>query len=465
MTSIRRRAVLAWAFLLILASPAAAIDTGIETFTLANGMQAVVIPDHRAPVVTHMVWYKVGSADEPDGKAGIAHFLEHLMFKGTKRYPPGAFSRIIRKNGGEENAFTSKDYTGYYQTIAKDRLDLVMDLEADRMQNLILENNNVLPELEVVKEERRERTDNEPSALLAEQVDAASYLVHPYRKPVIGWMNEVAKLTRQDAIDFYRAHYTPSNAILVVAGDVTTAEVKALAEKHYGVLKNTFELKPRVRAVEPEQIAARRVTLEDARVAAPSVQRGYLAPSYASGPHRETVSLDVLAEILGGGSTSRLYQKLVVEQKVASYAGAWYNGDNLDWGSFGVYAAPNPGGGIAAVEAALDVALAEMLKDGVTAEEVARAKSALAADIVYTRDNQGRLARLFGTALTSGLTVADVLAYPKELESVTRDDVMAAAKATLDLRRSVTGVLLPPPGAPPTGAPPEPPVIDTTTQN
>lgn len=463
MMFLRGRTAFVFASLLLLATPAAAINVDVEAFTLANGMQAVVIPDHRAPVVTHMVWYKVGSADEPDGKAGIAHFLEHLMFKGTKKYPPGEFSRIVRKNGGEDNAFTSKDYTGYYQSIAKDRLDLVMDLEADRMQNLVLFDENVLPELDVVKEERRERTDNNPSSLLAEQVDAASYLVHPYRKPVIGWMSEVDKLTRQDAIDFYKAHYTPSNAILVVAGDVTVAEVKALAEKHYGVLKNTFQAKPRLRPIEPEQIAARRVTLEDPRAAAPSFQRGYLAPSYAKGAHRETIALDVLAEILGGGSTSRLYQGLVVEQKIASYAGAWYSGDNLDWGTFGIYGAPNPGGGIAAVETAIDIELADILKNGVTADEVSRAKSTLAADIVYARDSQNRLARLFGTALTAGLSVEDVLAYPKELEAVTPDDVLAAARKTIDLRHSVTGVLLPPPGAPP--APPEPPILDTSTEN
>src|SRR6266508_5234070 len=206
----------------------------VETFTLDNGMQVVVIPDHRAPVVTHMVWYRVGSGDEPQGKDGIAHFLEHLMFKGTGRYPPGAFSLVIRKNGGDENAFTSKDYTCFFQNIAKERLDLAMDLEADRMQNLVLDDDNVASEREVVLEERRQRTDNDPSTMLVEQLDAAMYLVHPYHRPVIGWMDDIKKLDRADAIAFYKAHYTPGNAVLVVAGDVTTLEVKALAEKHYG---------------------------------------------------------------------------------------------------------------------------------------------------------------------------------------------------------------------------------------
>src|SRR5436305_590756 len=229
----------------------------VETFTLDNGMQVVVIPDHRAPVVTHMVWYRAGSADEPQGKDGIAHFVEHLMFKGTTHYPPGAFSRIIRKNGGEENAFTAKDYTCFYQRIAKDRLELVMDLEADRMQNLSLDDANVASEHEVIMEERRQRTDNQPSGLLAEQLDASMYLVHPYHRPVIGWMEDIKKLDRTDAMNFYRAHYTPGNTVLVVAGDVTLAEVRELAEKHYGKLKNTVVVAIRGRPKEPEPIAAR----------------------------------------------------------------------------------------------------------------------------------------------------------------------------------------------------------------
>jgi zinc protease len=435
----------------------------VSTFTLANGLQVVVIEDHRAPVVTHMVWYRVGSADEPEGKDGIAHFLEHLMFKGTRRYPPGAFSLIVRKNGGEENANTSKDYTCYFQEISKDRLDLVMDLEADRMQNLQLDDQNVTSEREVVLEERRLRTDNEPGGLLAEQLDAALYLVHPYHRPVIGWMAAIKKLNRADAIDFYKAHYTPANAVVVVAGDVTEDEVKALAEKHYGALKNTFAASPRVRAVEPDPIAPRRVTLSDPRVSSPSVQRAYLAPSYATAQGREALALEVLAEILGGGSTSRLYQKLVVDEKIASYAAAWYSGDALDWGSFGVYGAPNPGGDVAGVEAAIDAVLADLLAKGITEAELAQAKNTLIADTVYSRDDQSKLARIFGNALVIGESVDDVMRYPKEMALVTADEVMAAAKKVVDLRRSVTGVLLPVPGSEGEVVP-EPALPSTTIQ-
>jgi zinc protease len=450
---------LLWAAPPVSAEPA----TPISTFTLANGLQVVVIEDHRAPVVTHMVWYRVGSADEPEGKDGIAHFLEHLMFKGTKRYPPGAFSLIVRKNGGEENANTSKDYTCYYQEIAKDRLGLVMDLEADRMQNLLLDDGNVASEREVVLEERRQRTDNEPGGLLVEQLDASMYLVHPYHRPVIGWMEDIRKLNRTDALSFYKAHYTPANAVVVVAGDVTEDEVKALAEKHYGALKNTFAPVQRVRAIEPEPIAARRVTLSDPRVSSPSVQRAYLAPAYATAQGREALALEVLAEILGGSSQSRLYQKLVVDQKIASYAAAWYSGDALDWGSFGVYGTPNPGGDVAAVEVAIDAVLSDLLAKGITPEELAQAKTTLIADTVYARDDQSRLARIFGTALVVGESVDDVMRYPKEMALVTADEVMAAAKKVLDLRRSVTGVLLPVPGSE-GEAPPEPAVPSTTIE-
>jgi zinc protease len=459
------KAAFAGLFLLIaFARPLPAAQPFAETFTLNNGMQVVVIPDHRAPVVTHMVWYRVGSADEPRGQSGIAHFLEHLMFKGTTKYPPGAFNRIIRENGGEDNAFTSKDYTAYYQRIAKDRLGLVMDLEADRMQNLVLKDENVLPELKVVEEERRERTDNDPSSLLGEQMDAIFYLVHPYRKPVIGWMPEVNKLTREDAIAFYKAHYTPANAVLIVAGDVTPDEVKKLAEEHFGRLANTFDVKPRLRSEEPEPIAPRRVTLTDARAASPLIQRNYLSVSYATAEKGEAEALDVLAEVLGGGATSRLYRKLVVEKRIASYAAAWYSGDGLDSGSFGVYASPVPGGKVEPVEAEIDTVLEDVKANGITADELARTKATLIANTIYARDNQGNMARAFGTGLTTGTTVDDVLEWPDRVKEVKLEDVKAAAAKVLDIRRSVTGILLPAPGSPAGGGAPSLPSVSNTPQ-
>jgi zinc protease len=406
-------------------------------------MEVVVIPDRRAPVVTHMVWYKVGAADEPQGKAGIAHFLEHLMFKGTPKYPVGEFSRIIRINGGDENAFTTQDYTGYYQRIAKERLPLVMELEADRMQNLVLTDENVLPELKVVQEERRQRTDNDPSSLLAEQLDAALYTAHPYGKPVIGWMDQVAKLTRQDALDFYGAHYEPGNAILIVAGDVTKDEVELLAKRFYGVLKNKRPVMERIRPEEPPPVAERRVHMRDARVSGPVWQRKYLTPSARQLDQRDELALSLLSDVLGSGSQSRIYQKLVVEKKIAAYAGAWFSGDMLDSGTFGVYAAPNPGVDPAMLERAVDEVLAELRDQGITQAELDRTRNRSIADATYLLDSQESLARVFGVALTTGQKVSDIMNWEKDLATVTVEDVAKAAHVTLDLRASVTGLLLP----------------------
>ncbi len=440
----------------LMAAPARALDIAVSEFKLANGFDVVVIPDRGSSVITHMVWYKVGAADEPKGKSGIAHFLEHLMFKGTPKHPAGEFSRLVRLNGGEENAFTSQDYTGYFQHIAKEQLELVMELEADRMQNLVLTDENVLPELQVVQEERRQRTDNNPSSLLGEQIDAAMYLAHPYGKPVIGWMSEVMQLTRQDAVDFYRAHYEPANAVLIVAGDVAPGEVKRLAEKYYGGLKNPFPPEERLRTPEPQPIAARRIVMKDARAASPSWQRSYLAPASAKAKGRESMALEVLADILGGGARSRLYQSLVVEKKLAAYAGAWYSGDTLDYGSFGIYAAPNTGVDVSRLEEAIDGIIADLLKSGVTADELTTTRNRTIADAIYLLDEQQTLARIFGTALVTGQSLQGVLNWDREVEAITTQDILAAAAAVLDSRRSVTGILLPEGGGGPAGAPAEP---------
>jgi zinc protease len=454
--------LIAGAVTALTALPAFALDINVSDFKLANGMEVVVIPDHRAPIVTHMVWYRVGAADEPQGKAGIAHFLEHLMFKGTPKHPAGDFSRIVHEHGGEENAFTTQDYTAFFQNIAKEQLGLVMELEADRMQNLVLTEANVKPELQVVLEERRMRVDNDPSALLGEQMDAALYVAHPYHKPVIGWLPEVSGLTLQDALDFYHRYYEPANAVLVVAGDVTADEVKALAEKYYGPLKNTAPPNPRIRTPEPPPIAERRVILRDDRATSPVWQRRYLAPAEDHVEGRQARALDMLASILGGGNNSRLYRQLVVEQQLAAYAGSWYNGDALDYGSFALYAAPNPGVDPAKLEAAIDAVIEDIKTKGVSVDELNLARNASLADTVYLLDRQSSLARVFGTALSTGQSVAQVLKFDKDLDAVTADDIKAAAQQVLQAKASVTGLLLPT-GKVAAGAitpPPEPAAIE-----
>jgi zinc protease len=423
--------------------PAAALDIDVSSFGLENGLQVVVIPDRRAPVVTHMIWYKVGAADEPQGKAGIAHFLEHLMFKGTSRHPAGEFSRVVRLNGGEENAFTSQDFTAYFQRIAKDRLALVMEFEADRMQNLLLTDENVLPELKVVQEERRERIENDPSSLLAEQLDAALYTAHPYGKPVIGWMSEVAGLTRQDALEFYAAHYEPGNAILVVAGDVTAQEVEKLARAHYGPLKNRQQIKQRRRTAEPEPVAERRVTMRDKRVSSPVWQRKYLAPAARHLNRRDELALMLLAEVIGGGSQSRLHQKLALEQKIAAHVGAWYSADALDSGAFGIFAAPNPGIEVRLLEEAIDNVLKDVQAQKIGQDELDRTRNRVIAEATYVLDSQHELARIFGTALATGQKIEDVLGWEADLARVTIDDLAKAGSSVLVSRASVTGLLLP----------------------
>ena len=424
------------------AASAAKLGANVSTFALDNGMQVVVIPDHRAPVVTHMVWYRVGAADEVARQSGNAHFLEHLMFKGTDKIPPGEFSKIVSRNGGQDNAFTSQDYTGYFQRVARDRLSLVMELEADRMTNLVLTEQQVLPERDVVLEERRSRVDNNPGSRLNEQMNAAFYLSHPYGNPVIGWEHEIQDLNRETAIAFYKQYYAPNNAILIVAGDVTEEDVRTLAEKHYGPIKSMPSIKPRQRESEPPHQAARRVVLRDARVDSPRYRRMYLAPSYRTAEPGEGPALEVLAQILGGGTTSRLYRQLVVEQKVAILAGSWFSGDFLDSGSFGLYGAPVPGTDVEALEAALDKAVDDLIADGVSAEELEDAKKLLIADTIYAIDSQSTLARIFGVALTSGQTVKDVQEWPERIEKVTAEQVQAVAKKYLRVERSVTGVLL-----------------------
>ncbi|MDP9138915.1 MAG: insulinase family protein, partial [Pseudomonadota bacterium] len=342
-----------------------------------------------------------------------------------------------------DNAFTSQDHTGYFQNVAKDRLALVMELESDRMANLVLKDQDVATELAVVQEERRSRIDNEPTSLLGEQMDAALYTAHPYGRPVIGWMSEVARLTRDDAMAFYRKYYTPSNAVLVVAGDVTAAEVRPLADKYYGALANTAEPQPRLRTEEPEPVAARRVRMADARVGIDMIQRSYLAPSYASDTGNRAFALDVLADILGGGTSARLAKALVVDQRIVNDAGAFYSGDERDSGRFVIYAAASPGSDLGKIEAALDDVIAAVIRDGVTPAELERAKRRLRADAIYALDSQARLARTFGTALTNGGSIADVLEWPGGIAAVTAEDVQAIALAILQPQRSVTGIITP----------------------
>ena len=420
----------------------------VARFTLKNGMECLVISDHRAPVVTQMVWYRVGSADEVPGKSGLAHFLEHLMFKGTAKNPAGDFSKILASLGGQENAFTGNDYTAYFQRVTRDHLEQVMAFEADRMTGLVLDDKVVNSERDVVLEERRMRTDNSPAAQLGESMQATLFVNHPYGRPVIGWEQEIKQLNREEALAFYRRFYAPNNALLVVAGDVTPEGVKKLAEKIYEPIPRNDSIQSRARPNEPEARADRRVVLADVRVAQPSLTRNYLAPSYRTAAPGEAEAIDVLTHVLGTGSLSRLYRKLVIEKKIAASAGAWYGGVAYDTTRLGISATPLPGVALEDLDKAIDAVIAEVVTNGITQEELTRAKTKLVADVVYSWDDPFTLARMYGAALTTGLTVDTIKEWPDRIRAVTADQVQEAAKKWLATRHSVTGYLVKPPAPP-----------------
>ena len=425
-------------------SPAIAdgIDEAVTTFELSNGMQVVVVEDHRAPVLQHMVWYKAGSADEPLGESGVAHFLEHLLFKATDTLESGELSATVAANGGRDNAFTSYDYTGYFQRVAADRLELMMRMEADRMLNIRLTERDIKTERDVILEERNQRVENNPSALFSEQKSAAQYLNHRYGVPVIGWRHEMESLDLDDAMSFYSTYYAPNNAILVVSGDVDPDEVHRLAEQYYGVIPANPDLPERIRTQEPPQTAARRLTFKDARVAQPYVSRSYLAPERDSGAQQKAAALTVLAEILGGGTTSFMAERMQFDEPVAVYTGAYYSGTSLDDTTFSVIAVPSEGVSLTEVETAIDETLAAFIETGVDEEQLDRIKMQLRASQIYARDNVDGIANRYGRALTSGLTIEDVQAWPDILQAVTGDDIVAAAREVLRPEASVTGWLM-----------------------
>lgn len=425
-----------------------------ETFKLDNGLQIVVIPNHRTPVVTHMVWYKVGAADDPRGKSGIAHFMEHLMFKGSEGLAPGEFSKIIRALGGNDNAFTGQDYTAYFQSIAAEHLEKVMTMEAGRMRGMNPPPAEVESERKVILEERNQRTDNDPRAKFAEQMDAMLFVNHPYGTPVIGWYHEMETLTWDDAKAFYDKWYGPNNAILVVSGDVTGNEVYELAKKIYGPLAAVETIPERKRTLSPPLPALTKVVQYNPAIREPVIQRDYRVPSYHQNAG-DSLALQVVEEIMGGGPTSRLYKSLVVEQKLATEADIGYQSSAWDDSTLSVYATPAPGKHPEDIEQALESELRKLVKDGVTEEELKDAKTRMQAAAIYARDSLTGPAMTFGYSLATGSSVDDVEYWPKKIEGVTAEQILDVAKRFLDPDKvydhaPVTGYLLPP--APPPAA-------------
>jgi zinc protease len=435
-----RTLIVAISLFVVAALPARSEDQ-VTSFTLENGMEVVVIEDHRAPVVQHMVWYRAGSADETPGVSGVAHYLEHLMFKGTDTLERGEFSSTVARNGGSDNAFTSFDYTAYFQRVAADRLELMMKMESDRMVNLRLTEEDAMTERDVIIEERNQRVENSPGALFNEQLNAAMFLNHRYGVPIIGWQNEMSNLTSPDAKAFYAQYYAPNNAILIVAGDVEPDEVRSLAEQYYGVLPANPDLPERARPQEPRQMAERRMSFEDPRVGQPYLVRSYLAPERDSGAQKEAAALTMLAEILGGGTTSMLTEIMQFDTQQAVYTGASYRGGSLDDTTFDLIIAPAPGVTLEQAEAAMDEVLTQVMENGVDPEHLERIKVQVRAQEIYARDSVSQLANRYGRALTQGLTIEDVQAWPDILKAVTAEDVREAAIRVFDRNKSVTGYL------------------------
>ena len=411
-------------------------------FKLDNGLEVVVIENHRVPAVIQMLWYKVGAADEAPGESGVAHLFEHLMFKGTEKTPPGEFSAFVRRHGGRENAFTSWDNTGYFQVVPRDQLDRVMAYEADRMQGLVLTDEDIESERDVVLEEWNERVAQSPSAQLSAEMAAALFRNHPYGRPIIGWRHEIETLDRDTLKAFYKRYYAPDNAVLVVAGDVTPDEVKAMAETHFGPIPAANN-PPAPWTTEPPPRAEKRVVLRDERVRDPSWRRVYLAPSYRTEGSEHALALEVLSEILGDGSVGRLAKNLVRGTEQAVAAGVYYSGDNRGPGRFLIYGVPSEGTTLPELEQAIDAELAALLADGVTEEEVAATVKRLLSAAVYARDDLETGARVLGKTLANGGTIADVEEWPDRLAAVTAADVMAAARLVLQPEGAVTGELLP----------------------
>ncbi|MEO1639636.1 MAG: pitrilysin family protein [Pseudomonadota bacterium] len=417
----------------------AASAEDVTNFMLENGMEVVVITDNRAPVVTHMLWYKVGSADEPEGKSGVAHFLEHLMFKATDTLEAGEFSETVAANGGTDNAFTSYDFTGYFQRVAADRLELMMQMEADRMNNLALTEDDILTERGVIIEERNQRTENSAGALATEQFRAAQFQNHRYGVPIIGWMHEMATLDMDDVLSFYDAHYAPNNAILVVAGDVEVDEVRTLAETYYGVLP-AEDIAPRVRPIEPPQRAERRIIFDDPRVSQPYLVRSYLAPERDAGAQVEAAALIYLSELLGGSSfTSDLGRALQFDTQTALYTAASYSGNSLDDATFSLVVAPSPGVPLSEAEAAMDEVISAFLEADIDPARMESIRTQLRASEIYALDDTSGRARRYGAALTQGLTVEDVQAWPEILQNVTAEEVKAVAAEVFNIDTAVTG--------------------------
>lgn len=437
-------------FVLLISGPVFAQDEKVfnaESFTLENGLRVVVIPNHRAPVVTHMVWYRVGSADELPGETGLAHFLEHLMFKGSPNVAPGEFSKAVRRKGGKDNAFTSHDFTAYYQSVAKHALPEMMEMEADRMQGLLLPEDAIISERNVVLEERRQRTENDPRNFFQEQMQSIMFINHPYGNPVIGWFNEIDTLDEGPLRKFYKKWYGPNNAIMVVSGDMTAEELKPLAEKYYGHIPPLDTVPERNWTNVPPLIATPKLVMENDRIEQPMYRRMFRVPSHRQNKE-ESNALAVLEDILGGGVSARLYKNIVVRDKLATSVSFSYYGTAWSDSLLYIGASPKDGVSMTEIESAIEKEVLDVIENGVTEEELKISKQRMIDSAVFARDSLRGPAMIVGRALITGATLDDIEYWPKHVNAVTAEQVQQVAAKYLDhrdygRRPYVTGHILP----------------------
>lgn len=414
----------------------------VEKFTLRNGMTLVVMPNSLVPIVTHKLVVKAGSADDPQGKSGLAHYLEHLLFTGTELNPEGVYEQTIAKIGGAQNAYTSRDETVYFSTVPADKLDVVMALEADRLAHLEFAEEKAARELKVITEERGLRIENNPVSLWAEQLEALTFLNHPYGQPTIGWAEDMATFTAEDATAFFEHFYRPSNMVLVVAGDVKPRDVRRLAERYYGGLIAGDAL-PRQWAKEPPARLKRHGEMRDARVNQPRLKMQFVAPSVRDGESKHAIPLAVFAQYLGGGDASVLYSRLVREQKLATSIYVTYEPLSIGPATFEIVAIPAPGIEPKTLEDAIAATLENVLKVSPNTDDIVRAKTLLSAQITFAQDGIEGLAGVMARLYAIGLDEQFFYEWAENIEKVTPEDARLAARATLVMKRSVTGTLLP----------------------
>lgn len=422
-------------------TPAQASD--VREFQLTNGMKVLVVESPKAPVVTVQIWYKVGSRNEVMGRAGLSHMLEHMMFKGTPRFPKGTFSKLIRKNGGNDNAFTSQDFTAYFENLAADRVDLALELEADRLRGLLLDDKEFQLEREVVKEERRLRTEDDPQSYLAETLTAQAFMVHPYHWPIIGWFSDLNAMTREDLKRHYDTYYVPNNATLVIVGDIKADALLPTIRRLFEPIPSRPVPASQVVA-EPDQRGERRIMLKrEAQL--PFVMAAYRAPNYTS---PDAYALTILESILAHGKTSRLYQALVYEQKSSLAAACEYDHLKTDPDLIYCFALVKPGHKVEEVEQALYKEIARLQAEPPSDLELQRAKNQVEAAYVFGKDSTFRQAMVLGQAETVGAGWRHEEQYLEKIRAVTVEDVKRVARRYFVEETRTVGILIPTPGQP-----------------